>query len=104
MLGDVFFCFWWQRCGVHTACGKRTCKTIFLTLSRKTKHVKNLYEVEYKNGKATAQDKCGNGSSEEKVIYTESILNGTDPVLNDNLVPVTIADNGVVSKADIYSE
>ena len=36
--------------------------------------------------------------------YTESILNGTDPVLSDNLIPVTLADNGTVTKADIYSE
>ncbi len=36
--------------------------------------------------------------------YTESILNGTDPVLSDNLVPVVLADDGTVTKADIYSE
>ena len=36
--------------------------------------------------------------------YTETILNGTDPVLKDNLVPVTIASDGTVKKADIYSE
>ena len=38
------------------------------------------------------------------VEYTESILNGTDPVLKDNLVPVTIASDGTVKKADIYTE
>ena len=36
--------------------------------------------------------------------YKENILNGTDPVLSDNLVPVTLADDGTVTKADIYSE
>ena len=36
--------------------------------------------------------------------YTELILNGTDPVLKDNLVPVTIASDGTVKKADIYTE
>ena len=36
--------------------------------------------------------------------YTESILNGTDPVLSDNLVPVVIADNGTVTKADTTSD
>ena len=36
--------------------------------------------------------------------YTETILNGTDPVLKDNLIPVTIASDGTVKKADIYSE
>ena len=33
--------------------------------------------------------------------YSESILNGTDPVLKDNLVPIVIASDGTVSKADI---
>ena len=36
--------------------------------------------------------------------YTETILNGTDPVLKDNLVPVTIASDGTVKKANIYTE
>ena len=40
----------------------------------------------------------------EQVAYTESILNGTDPVLKDNLIPVTIDTDGTVKKADIYSE
>ena len=36
--------------------------------------------------------------------YTEALLNGTDPVLSDNLVPVTLADNGTVTKADTNTE
>ena len=36
--------------------------------------------------------------------YTEKLLNGTDPVLSDNLIPVTIADNGEVTYADITKE
>ncbi|MCI8575865.1 MAG: hypothetical protein HFI09_05280 [Bacilli bacterium] len=36
--------------------------------------------------------------------YTESILNGTDPVLKEGLIPVTISDNGEVKKADITNE
>ena len=39
-----------------------------------------------------------------KTGYKENILNGTDPVLKDELVPVTIEDNGTVKKADIGSE
>ena len=31
--------------------------------------------------------------------YVEPILNGTDPVLKEGLIPVVIADNGVVKKA-----
>ena len=36
--------------------------------------------------------------------YTETILNGTDPVLKDNLVPVTIDTDGTVKKANIYTK
>ncbi len=39
-----------------------------------------------------------------KEIYAESILNGTDPVLSDNLVPITIENDGTVHKASIYEE
>jgi hypothetical protein len=36
--------------------------------------------------------------------YKESILNGADPVLPDDLVPVTIANNGTVTYANTSSE
>ena len=36
--------------------------------------------------------------------YREPILNGTDPVLKNNLIPVTISDDGTVRKADINSK
>ena len=36
--------------------------------------------------------------------YTEGILNGTDPILKEELVPVTIEDNGTVKKANLESE
>ena len=41
---------------------------------------------------------------QEPEIYAESILNGTDPVLKDNLVPITISEDGTVTKADISKE
>ncbi len=44
----------------------------------------------YANGKVVEQDKT----------YKEAILNGTDPVISDNLIPVVISDTGVVTKAD----
>ena len=37
-------------------------------------------------------------------VYQESLLNGAYPVLTDNLVPVTIDDNGVVRKANLKNE
>src|SRR5574344_249893 len=36
--------------------------------------------------------------------YKESILNGADPVLPDDLIPVTIANNGTVTYANASSE
>ena len=36
--------------------------------------------------------------------YIEPILNGADPVLKDNLIPVVIEENGTVKKADLASE
>ncbi len=39
-----------------------------------------------------------------KEIYAESILNGTDPVLSDNLIPITIENDGTVHKASIYEK
>ncbi len=36
--------------------------------------------------------------------YTESLLNGADPVLKDGLIPVTIAANGEVKKANLANE
>ena len=37
-------------------------------------------------------------------IYKEAILNGTDPVLSNNLIPVTIDNDGTVRKADLNSK
>jgi len=36
--------------------------------------------------------------------YSESILNGTDPVLSEGLIPVIIDENGIVKKASLESE
>ena len=36
-------------------------------------------------------------------VYQEEILHGMDPVLKEGLIPVTINDEGVVQKADLYS-
>ena len=36
--------------------------------------------------------------------YSEAILNGTDPVLEDPLIPVTIEADGTVKRADLSSE
>ena len=41
------------------------------------------------------------GEQQSALGYQEEILNGATPVLTENLVPVQINDNGVVTKADI---
>ena len=41
---------------------------------------------------------------EPKILYKENILNGTDPVLSGDLIPVVISDDGIVTKADVYSK
>ncbi len=41
---------------------------------------------------------------EYKYIHKDKMLNGADPVINKNLVPVTIADNGEVTYADTSKE
>ncbi len=42
--------------------------------------------------------------SAQNAIYTDATLNGADPVLKDNLVPVNIANDGTVTKANIEEE
>jgi len=39
-----------------------------------------------------------------KTKYKENILNGTDPVLKDNLIPILIENDGTVKKASLGSE
>ena len=39
-----------------------------------------------------------------KTQYSESLLNGADPVLKGSLIPVTIANDGTVTKVDTGSE
>ena len=49
--------------------------------------------------------KDGNSLNKEVMIYyQEEILNGSYPVLKNNLIPVIISNTGVVTKADISKE
>ena len=43
-------------------------------------------------------------NNEESSIYKEALLNGTDPVLSDNLIPVVLSNDGTVTKADIKEQ
>ena len=40
------------------------------------------------------------GNSNTVTVYKEALLNGTDPVISGDLIPVTIKDDGTVTKAD----
>ena len=44
------------------------------------------------------------GTQANAVSYKESLLNGADPVLSDNLIPVTIAEDGTVTYADVKNK
>ena len=46
------------------------------------------------------------GSCNTKIVpnYKEEILNGADPVIKDDLIPVVINDDGTVTKADLKKE
>ena len=46
----------------------------------------------------------GEATLKKGIVYTEKILNGTDPVLEEPLIPVTIENDGTVRKASIYEE
>ena len=39
-----------------------------------------------------------------KVVYKDAVLNGADPELKDNLIPVVINNDGTVKKADLSKE
>jgi hypothetical protein len=41
------------------------------------------------------------GNTPTTTTYTDSVLNGADPVLDAGMIPVTIDDDGTVKKADL---
>jgi len=53
------------------------------------------------NNDATTRTKCNLVFMK---VYNEGILNGTDPVIKDELIPVKIEENGTVKKADLKSK
>ena len=63
---------------------------------------KVCFTKNYEDADLTESDDINN--CKIKVVYKDSILNGADPELKDNLVAVTINNDGTVKKADIYSE
>ena len=66
--------------------------SVAFNVERWSVRVLNMTE---KNTKCTLYFKKG---------YSETILNGTDPVLEDPLIPVTIEADGTVKRADLESE
>ena len=64
----------------------------------------NNYEVTYENNIAKITNENCNNVTEELPVYKETVLNGTDPVVSNELIPVTIAPNGTVTYADISTK
>ena len=64
----------------------------------------NNYSVHYDGKTAEVQGPCSNSQNNSTVKYKETLLNGTDPVLKGDMVPVTISNDGTVKKADITEE
>ena len=59
------------------------------------------YIVKYDGKEASVTGSCN-----DKILpnYKEEILNGADPVIKDDLIPVVINDDGTVTKADLKKE
>ncbi len=53
---------------------------------------------------ATPEERETLGDEYVRPLYKEKMLNGTDPVIKENLVPVTLSNDGTVKYADIYNE
>ena len=63
-----------------------------------------VYPYNDKTFKATVNVYSNVDIEKETTAYKETILNGTDPVLKDNLITIKIASDGTVTKADISKE
>ena len=71
----------------------------------KTCYIKNYSETDLTEAEDTENCNISSLPSEPiSKLYKDTVLNGADPELKDNLVAVTINTDGTVKKADIYSE
>lgn len=62
------------------------------------------YKVGYDGNKANVLANNCNDMDVVLTQYKDSTLNGTDPALGVNMIPVNIANDGTVTYANIYSE
>mgnify|MGYP004611379935 CR=1 FL=1 len=68
-------------------------------------YIKNYSETDLTEAEDTKNCNISSLPSEPvSKLYKDTVLNGADPELKDNLVAVTINTDGTVKKADIYSE
>ena len=65
---------------------------------------KVCYIKNYSDTDLTESSDIENCKVSENIVYKDSILNGADPELKDNLVPVVINTDGTVKKADLSEE
>ncbi len=54
-------------------------------------------DVDVENGFTRITEKASD-------VYKDSVLNGTDPVLGEGMIPITLSRNGTVHYASLYSE
>ncbi len=70
----------------------------------------SVYKVKVwlgENGKDTYQDKTFTGKIVVEITnakYQDKVLNGADPVIKEPLIPVTIDDDGNVTKTNVYTK
>ena len=71
----------------------------------KTCYIKNYSETDLTEAEDTENCNISSLPSEPvSKLYKDTVLNGADPELKDNLVPVTINNDGTVKKADLSKE
>ena len=104
-LGDVYFAFYVDN-KIAKEIPKQNTGYIFdneKTTCTNEAYVKWNYEEWYPEIRNLTQTrtKC---TLYFKTSYSESILNGTDPVLKDELIAVTIESDGTVKRADLSSK
>ena len=79
-------------------------ETALAVVYDKVCYIKNYTDTDLTEVKDIENCNISSLPSESKELYKDSILNGADPELKDNLVPVVIENDGTVKKADISKE
>ena len=87
-------------------CEKFTVKdgAVLYAYNCKVGNSKTTYDYNKEDKVYPSTEKKEIKKEEKKIIYKDAILNGADPILSDNLIPVIITSDGEVTKADLYEK